>query len=80
MSDLVENPEDRFSHIEAPLLLYEYANVMPPIPMSMLFEPRYEETGFCICENKDADQLLPFWGICKGCFLNYSSKLCFKLF
>ena len=23
----------------------------------MLFEPSYEKTGFCICENKDADQL-----------------------
>ena len=21
------------------------------------FEPRHEKTGFCICENKDADQL-----------------------
>ena len=23
----------------------------------LLYEPRYEKTGFCICENKDADQL-----------------------
>ena len=23
----------------------------------LLFEPRHEKTGFCICENKDADQL-----------------------
>ena len=22
-----------------------------------LFEPRHEETGFCICKNKDTDQL-----------------------
>ena len=22
-----------------------------------LYGPRYEKTGFCICENKDADQL-----------------------
>ena len=22
-----------------------------------LYEPRHEKTGFCICENKDADQL-----------------------
>ena len=38
-------------------LIYYYTNVLPPIPMSMLFEPRYEKPGFCICENKDADQL-----------------------
>ena len=23
----------------------------------VLFEPLYEKTAFCICENKDADQL-----------------------
>ena len=22
-----------------------------------IYEPRYEKTAFCICENKDADQL-----------------------
>ena len=28
------------------------------IQLSNKYEPRYEETGFCIlCENKDADQL-----------------------
>ena len=25
--------------------------------ISLTFEPRREKTGFCICENKDADQL-----------------------
>ena len=24
---------------------------------TIIYEPRYEKTGFCICENKDADQL-----------------------
>ena len=24
------------------------------------FEPRHEKTGFCICENKEADQLLGY--------------------
>ena len=27
------------------------------IQSTLLFEPRHEETGFCICENKGADQL-----------------------
>ena len=26
-------------------------------PGQVRYEPRYEKTGFCICENKDADQL-----------------------
>ena len=25
--------------------------------MKIIYEPRYEKTVFCICENKDADQL-----------------------
>ena len=28
-----------------------------PIRGGLLFEPRRDKTGFCICENKDADQL-----------------------
>ena len=27
------------------------------IAIAFTLEPRYEKTGFCICENKDADQL-----------------------
>ena len=27
------------------------------IMRNLLYEPRHEKTGFCICENKDADQL-----------------------
>ena len=31
----------------------------PPLSnkIHLLVEPLYEKTGFCICENKDADQL-----------------------
>ena len=28
--------------------------------LDIVFEPRHEKTGFCICENKDADQLRGF--------------------
>ena len=37
---------------------------------SMPYEPRYEKTGFCICENKDADQLR---GNCEA-----DQRLCFR--
>ena len=29
----------------------------PHMNISKLYEPRYEKTAFCICENRDADQL-----------------------
>ena len=35
-----------------------------------VFEPHYEKTGFCICENKDADQLRSY---CAA-----DQRLCFR--
>ena len=45
-SGLVRNPEDRLSRDEPHIK-----------PFHEIYEPCYENTGFCICENKDADQL-----------------------
>ena len=47
MSDLVRNPEDR---------LYRYAAHIRHF-LQKIYESRREKTVFCICENKDADQL-----------------------
>ena len=40
------------------------------IPISMQNEPRREKTGFCICVNKDADQLCGNW--------EADQRLCFR--
>ena len=29
----------------------------PVLDVETIYEPRREKTGFCLCENKDADQL-----------------------
>ena len=61
MSDLVGNPEDLFSHNEAHLV--QRQTMYPMIPIQ-LYEPLpfpvigiMRKPAFCICENKDADQL-----------------------
>ena len=45
MSDLIGNPEDRFSHDAAHVAAWKYLSRVMRKPT------------FCICENKDADQL-----------------------
>ena len=35
----------------------KYFQILLAANEGKLFEPRHEKTGFCICENKDADQL-----------------------
>ena len=68
MSDLVRNPEDRFSHDAAHLMLAIIGSVTQRLnynSVSFIFiavqiynmSLVVRKPAFCICENKDADQL-----------------------
>ena len=68
MSELVGNPEDRFSHDATEMLLdlnhsaCSHCQKMKKskrydVKKQKQYEPHHEKPMFCICENKDADQL-----------------------
>ena len=39
------------------IILVVLSNSLKARLVNFIYEPRHEKTGFCICENKDADQL-----------------------
>ena len=39
------------------MAIYESVHTVETVHYHQAYEPRYEKTGFCICKNKDADQL-----------------------
>ena len=65
-------------HLEL-FFLFHFRSFHYYVIRSTLFKPRREKTGFCICENKDADQLrgdavsafvFATWIVQSLCFLN----------
>ena len=74
MSDLVGNPEDRFCRDAAHIIMLWILNIRNS--SEDLFYGHYnmsrvvKKTAFCICENKDADQL-------RG-YREADQRLCFR--
>ena len=58
MSDLVGNLEDKFSHNAAHMrIMILYGCAKSPEPSLVHMSNVVRKPAFCICENKDADQL-----------------------
>ena len=60
MSDLIGNPEDRFSHDAAHILIIIFADVSLKMNVFVYIDNEIScimrKPGFCICKNKGADQ------------------------
>ena len=46
-----------YTGLQATEALFSYDGYINKHMSRLSYEPRCEKTGFCICENKDADQL-----------------------